>query len=411
MYKMLIKQIIEMFYNIFMALSSLFWHRDEKTVLFGAWFGLKFADNSRFLFQYLSENKYKLGLNHVVWVTRDKDIVERLNKMGYEAYLMNSKKSIYYHKKAKYHFICEACNDIYRQNGDILGQYSFGAVRINLWHGVGAIKNVKYSTIDLNSKKSILTKLKVWLHDNSKFYRLILEENGGWADCFYLSTSEAETEQLKAFFRISVDKCIRSDYPRNFPPEKFEEKEMRVIKLIEEKKSVLYLPTFRETSKSFDFRKVAPALRDIIKKENVIWIQKAHSAAQEKNDEIDYDGVIMNLPHDFDINILYKYVNLVVTDYSTAAVDALYHCLPTIFYVPDMDDYEKTERGFYEPIRDRMFGPTAQNVDELGKLVIDLCNTPAAAYTEKYYFEKKRWWDKKCSCMEIWQDIVNFTRN
>ena len=59
--------------------------RDMQTVLFGAWFGEKFSDNPRFLFQYLSENRSALGLNRVVWVTRDEAVCETIREMAQSA--------------------------------------------------------------------------------------------------------------------------------------------------------------------------------------------------------------------------------------------------------------------------------------------------------------------------------------
>ena len=48
--------------NIIWLFQSWGWHKDPSIVVMDSWFGQKFADNPRFLFQYLSENKSKLGL-------------------------------------------------------------------------------------------------------------------------------------------------------------------------------------------------------------------------------------------------------------------------------------------------------------------------------------------------------------
>ena len=106
--------------------------RDMKTVLFGAWFGEKFSDNPRFLFQYLSENRSALGLNRVVWVTRDEAVCETIREMGYEAYMMDSEESLRCHRTAGVHIICNgAADDPANPHADILGRYSTGAVKIN----------------------------------------------------------------------------------------------------------------------------------------------------------------------------------------------------------------------------------------------------------------------------------------
>lgn len=113
--------------NVSMYIKSLFWKKDDAIVLFGSWFGDRFADTTRYLYQYVSENKEKLGFKNVVWVTRKNDICNMLNSMGYECYMMNSKEALYYHKVAKYHIISNTPLD----DGDIKGDDK--GVRTKSW--------------------------------------------------------------------------------------------------------------------------------------------------------------------------------------------------------------------------------------------------------------------------------------
>jgi len=46
--------------NLAVCVYGLFFKRDNKIILVGAWMGEKFADNSRFLFQYLTSHKEAL---------------------------------------------------------------------------------------------------------------------------------------------------------------------------------------------------------------------------------------------------------------------------------------------------------------------------------------------------------------
>lgn len=64
--------------NIDVAFKTIHKHRNKRIVLVGAWMGTKFADNSRYLYQYLFANKKKLGLKKVIWITRNKDVNELL---------------------------------------------------------------------------------------------------------------------------------------------------------------------------------------------------------------------------------------------------------------------------------------------------------------------------------------------
>ena len=78
------KKLIFLLKNVKDWFNSIFYHRDPSIVLFGAWFGERFADNSRNLYQYLFTNKEQYGLSHVVWVTRSADIMKEMLNMGYE---------------------------------------------------------------------------------------------------------------------------------------------------------------------------------------------------------------------------------------------------------------------------------------------------------------------------------------
>ena len=146
-----IKLILE---NITLAVQSLFWRRNRDTILFGGWFGERFADTSRFLFQFLSDNKKLYKLSHVVWVTRSHQVCEEIRSLGYEAYIIGTSESDYFHKRASIHFICNMSNVTSGYETDIDTKFSFGAKRVNLWHGVMPMKGVSYASNDYKNKKA-----------------------------------------------------------------------------------------------------------------------------------------------------------------------------------------------------------------------------------------------------------------
>ena len=118
------RPIYYLFMNIITALITIFIRRDKNTMLMGSWYGRRFGGNTRYLFQYLSENKEKYGLKKVIWVTREDTIYSELKKMGYNVYMMKSKESIYYHFKAGIHAlnvnISTSTSTSKTVNGDIM---------------------------------------------------------------------------------------------------------------------------------------------------------------------------------------------------------------------------------------------------------------------------------------------------
>ena len=153
-------------YNLYMIGYNLIHKRKNDVILIGGWMGLKFADNSRYLYQFLYENKDKYNLSKVIWVTRNEELNDKLNSLGYESYLIGTKESNYWHKVAAMHIICDAETSVLNFSPDIDSKYSFGAKKIQLWHGVG-VKSVGLASNDANPKKllfkpknSIIIRLK-----------------------------------------------------------------------------------------------------------------------------------------------------------------------------------------------------------------------------------------------------------
>ena len=79
-------------FNVYTIIAQIFVKKDNKTLLIGSWMGRRFADNSRYLFQYLSSNRTQLELEHVVWVTRDAELYDSLIRLGYEVCMSGTKK-------------------------------------------------------------------------------------------------------------------------------------------------------------------------------------------------------------------------------------------------------------------------------------------------------------------------------
>ena len=133
---------------------------------------------------------------------------------------------------------------------------------------------------------------------------------------------------------------------------------------LENKKIVLYAPTFRGNSQSdakmplnFDIERVANELP-----EDYILALKTHPFVKDsieiKNNKIvdlsDYD--IIN-----DILIL---TDLLITDYSSVVFEYALLERPMIFYADDLENYEH-ERDFYYKYEDFVPGPIVKNTEEL----------------------------------------------
>lgn len=326
--------------NLGVLVINLFVKRNPNSVLIGAWMGEKFSDNSRYLFQFLSDNKEELSLKNVVWVTRNEKIFQELTSKGYQVYMCGTLSSFYWHVKTGTHILCNAIYVL--QNGrfqpDIQTCLSYGAKRVQLWHGVGL------KAIGTASNKSKLGKLE-FNPKRFSFLRIITTP-GGWFDYSFLTTSP---KYLEANFQMSFcnkDKMFISCYPRNCECLWLLNRETEIIDQISEYKTkIIYLPTFRSDYSNYRHPLEDPNLIAYIEQNDILWIEKQHSASDFTINDVNSKN-IFSLDDNFDVNVIYDFVDIVISDYSSAAFDAIYKDIPMIMYTPDLEDFKNGDVGF-----------------------------------------------------------------
>ena len=133
--------------------ASSFWKRDEDLMLFGAWFGKKYDDNPRYLFEYVVENCPQIK---AVWMTEDAGVYRRLQEQGLPVCMCGTQEAKALAKRAKYIFTATGRRDI----GQETLQYLGGAYYINLWHGLPLKKIMYDDEYSGMSKKSLKNYVK-----------------------------------------------------------------------------------------------------------------------------------------------------------------------------------------------------------------------------------------------------------
>lgn len=397
-----------LFENIYLYFRYGLRKRDNQIILFGSWFGNKFADNSRFLFQYLAENKEKYGFKKVVWATRNEKVFNALEALGYTVVMIGTKESDYYHKIAGIHVVCNAGSSTNASEGDIDGKFSFGAIRINLWHGIPA-KGVDYASIEYKKREKahpFLMRLYYSLLKN-RLIRTVGFQPGGWNDAYRLSTTPFVSGLFVDMTKLPVKKMIETGYPRNCTLSKMLPEERKVIsQIIESDYSILYLPTFRSKKSGYTNPLDDSSIVQWIKDENILWIQKPHSADKSMLDaQANNDTNIVNLPDTFDINVLLEHVDVVLTDYSSVCFDAIYHHKPIVYYVPDLEQYMEEDRGFVISPDVFMVGPKAFGTEELLIHLKSVKRNGMNEMSNTYYNLREKIWKSGTDMEEIWTAI------
>ncbi len=332
--------------------------------LFGSWFGDKYSDSPRYLFEYINLEKKDI---RPIWITKDNGVYTFLKERNFEVYMFDSFLGIYYTLRASICFVTQSHIDI--------NKYIKVPKIYNLWHG-NPLKKIG-NDVSKNKKK--------YLKD------------------YYLSaSSEIEKENLFSAFNVFKENIFITGLPRNSA---FKKKKSNI-------KKIIYMPTHREDSKSNVVDVISKDIEKVnafLKSKKVELYLRLHYYDLEKfnNLELNYTNI---KKYDLDEDI-YQSINnfdLLITDYSSIYLDYLLSDKPIIFFPYDLDNYISKDREFYYDYDDVTPGPKCfdwnQIIIEVDKFINDksyykndLLKTKNKfhiyqddKYSERVYLEAKR---------------------
>lgn len=322
--------------------------RNKKIWLFGSTFGRRFADNPKYL--YLYTNQHEMDIR-AIWISHNRDIVELLNRNGYEAYYYHSFKGICKCLRAGIYIF-----DNYSK--DISFWLSGGAVKFNLWHGSGNKKTNYDNKFDkVRHPKNNWEKFKT-------FPRRLSDEK---PHHYTLATSDIMADIFTSAFNTDLKHIIKDGYPRNdvlFEDEQIKniisDEEKRIIEQLEQRhkdknKIIFYMPTFRASESMFfdvvDLKK----FNDFLKENKFVFYTKLHpkSKLKDKFSEISYSNII-DINPEVDTYTILKYCDMLTTDYSSIYSDYLMLNRPSVLFPYDFEEYSKDTRECYFEYDDYM---------------------------------------------------------
>lgn len=300
--------------------------RDDRLWLFSAWEGQKYADNSKYLFEYVI--KYHKEIT-CVWQTKNKEVYDLLKQKRYNVQLIGTKESIQTQKKAGVVIYTNGLDDF----GD--NPYIYGAKLVSVWHGVGFKKIYRSQLPKMNKFRLFLSNYKWDFFSWTKRDLTII-------------TSEYHKKQcLEGFHLNRKSKFYLAGQPRNdiFACDiKYDSVflNQNIISALQGKKIILYMPTFRENNsilleqiellyKSEEFKKV-------LTENNAIFVSKLHYLCRG-NIKSNECMLLLNDEDVIDTQRLLGIADILITDYSSCAIDFALLKRPIIFYFPS-DGYD-----------------------------------------------------------------------
>lgn len=332
--------------------------KNKKIWVFGAWFGTKFADNSKYFYQFLNNNTDIKA----IWIYKDKKLEPFFSKNEMRSYYYKSFYGILYQLLASKVFVSHSISSDLNPLA-----ISLNTQRIQLWHGV-PLKKIMY---DNPAECKWWNKNIVYKLLTNNFYTYVLSPSPLFNDIF------------SSAFDVSTKKIIDSGYPRNdvFTASK--------IKIDNEKLKVIYMPTYRSSMQSrdslfsekykFDFERLERILKENMI-ELTIRVHPANLPPEELLKKLKKsESIFLSSTDD-----IYEEINnydCLISDYSSILFDFAITKKTIIFSAFDLKEYLSEERGMYHPYQDISGGNEAKNWDDvLRKILLLKAQNPTNAY-------------------------------
>lgn len=207
---------------------------------------------------------------------------------------------------------------------------------------------------------------------------------------YLISQNAFSTEIFRRCFDFKKE-ILEIGYPRNDilfhrNTEEFQLQLKKELGIPEDKKVILYAPTWRDNefyekgqykfSKALDFE----YLKEQLSEEYVLLV-KYHYLIQDKVSFEGLEGFVYKFSAKYDIAELYLLSDMLITDYSSVMFDYSVLKRPMLFYCYDYDNYRDNLRGFYFDFEKEAPGPISRTTKEL---VEDIKKKHYLDYTVQY---------------------------
>jgi len=233
---------------------------------------------------------------------------------------------------------------------------------VQLWHGTGTIKK-----FGLDSEVGWIKKLGIATNKNITHFIV----GSSWMKEIYKTAFQAEEDKI---FNIG---CPRTDFFFNKPV--LEEKRNKFIDSnpeLSNKKIILYAPTFRDYNKNKKENKIYLDIKKLLNKlsdEYVLIIRLhphvAHKVNLNKYFSDSYTDKMFDFSFYNKLNTLLISCDILITDYSSIIYEYALMKKPMIFYPYDLDEFEKSGRGFYGKYKSIVPGPIAFRIDDIINII------------------------------------------
>jgi CDP-glycerol glycerophosphotransferase (TagB/SpsB family) len=356
--QIIINFIIRKLYKIVIKLLELFIPQNNNWIAIIGRYDGAFENNSMYFFQYLYTKDNFQGW----WFTKSKDSYKKLSQQypGHIAYTY-SLKGVSIFIKSRFaicSYSAKNFNPLYISKKKIC---------INLWHGI-PLKRIGY--LDPAMKGFNLKKFNEDLETVD----------------YMVTSSFFEADLFQKCFRKDKNKIIVSGTPRNdFLLKDNINDDITDRNILENHKIILYAPTFRAGKKTdlLPFEGLdLEELNSFLERNNAYLLIRKHHNEALRYTKLYTEGNIKSkiifagqdrFP---DAQILLKFTDILITDYSSIYFDFLLLNRPCIFVPYDYEDYIN-ERNFLFDYHENTPGPKLYSQSDIISYIEKCFNDPS----------------------------------
>ncbi|MCW0953735.1 CDP-glycerol glycerophosphotransferase family protein [Weissella ceti] len=266
-------------------------------------------------------------------------------------------KYFYYSLKAKYWvFNSKMANYMYKRKNQVYFQ---------TWHGT-PLKRLAH---DIQNENQTFYRTKMSYADMLKTYDVDSEK---WD--LLLASSNYMRDRYASAFQYSTSKMLMAPYPRNNILLNYDDnyvaKLKEQFKLPDNKKVILYAPTFRDdnytdSGYSFQLNVNFEHWYESLGDEYVVLFKPHYLIANTFTISEKLKKFVQFVPANAEINDCYLVSDVLVTDYSSVFFDYALLNRPIYFYMYDFENYKDVLRGFYLDVESELPNKIIQDESEL----------------------------------------------
>ncbi len=249
---------------------------------------------------------------------------------------------------------------------------------INLWHGI-VVKDLSHPEIGIMNNFLVKELSHHYIITSSEKDKLIMQK------VFY--PTPKDNFWLTGLPRNDFLKVKENDLP------KILQDELTFIKTLKgSKKLIIYTPTYKESRVggyyySFDQQEVN-ALKSFLKANNFILGVRYHLYNQPEGilEKLIDNQLIVDMSARVisNMSVLIREANIIVTDYSSIYIDAMYIKKKLISFAYDFDHYMKKQHGLFYEFNEVFPGEICYTFDDLMKALEKYRNSSTNIDIEKY---------------------------